>query len=289
MKKTTTITIALVSMALLAGCGGGGGSASADGDGLIALQIENAHKPANIELPNVSDEGLEKATANKADTVDPLRVVKFKITISGDDMETPITSEADAQSEQIQVLGIPPGTRDILVEAYNGYDEVLRRRLISNITIKAGVVTPIQTALNTIPVILNYREKAVVLKDYFHLYGFGEPQASLAIESQGANNVLLDLCLDLDGRQLLVSPDSQNGLFDFAPKNAVIGKQDVKLTDTGNGESSTKNITIVKAENRPGFKFVSAGSVNRLISIGTGFGTTPGVNYPLVLSTSSEQ
>lgn len=287
-KSIRVFAIIAVGMAILSGCGGGGGG-SQDGSGLIALQIENAYKPANIELPSVAGEDAEKATPNKAAMVDPLLVTKFRVTVSGEDLETPIVSEADAEAEQIQVLGIPPGTRDVLIEAYNGYDEVLRRRLIPDITIRAGVVTPIQTTLNTIPIILNYRSNAVVLKDYFRIHGFGEPEASLTIEAQGSDNLVLDLCLDLNGQQLLVSPDGQNGLFDFSPKNAVIGKQDVKVTDTGNGESSSKAITIVNAENRPGFKFVSAGSVNRLITIGTGFGSTPGVNYPLVLSASSEQ
>lgn len=286
-QRIVATIIALAGLVVVSGCGSGGGTG--DGNGLISLKIENAYQPADMALPSLAQQDADKATPNKADTVDPLRVTKFRVTISADDMETPLVTEADAEAQQIQVLGILPGQRDVLIEAYNGYDEVIRRRLIQGITIKAGVVTPIQTSLNTIPIVLNFKNKAVILKDYFHIHGFGEPQSTLAIESQGSDNLVLDLSLDLNGHAQTVSPDGQNGLFDFEPKNAVVGKQDIKLTDRGNSETSTKSVTIVNANNRPGFRFVAAGSVDHIISIGTGFGSAPGVNYPLVLQASAEQ
>lgn len=284
MKKALIGGIAIAASVFLGGCGGGAG-----GGGQIVLEVENAYKPANIELPELTEENEAKAAATYLkDGVDPLRVVKFRVTVSGDDMEEGIVTEADAGANQIQILEIPPGPRDVLIEAFNGLDEVIRRRLIEDVIIKAGVVTPIQTSLNTIPIILNFRNNAVVLSKYFRIHGFGEPEASISITSKSNNNEL-NLCLNAAGEELTVSPDVSSGLFEHVPEEHAIGRQDIVLTDTTNGESSSKAITLVDSEDRPGFRFVTAGSQGKLVTVGTGFSGLPDNHYPLVLRSLADQ
>jgi hypothetical protein len=283
MRKTSLIVMSLILASIVSGCGGG-----ADGGGQIALEIENAYQPEGIELPDLSQSDSLKALATNNNGIDPLRVAMFRVTISGEDMEDMVT-EADAQAEQIQVLGITPGERNILIEAYNGLDEVIRRRLIEGVTIKAGVVTPIQTSLNTIPIVLNFRNNAVVLSRYFRIYGFGEPEATLAIESLSDTNGELNLSINALGDEITVSPATDTGLFEHVPGTHAIGKQDITLTDTTNGESSSKGITLVDANDRPGFRFVTAGSKGGVVTMGTGFGGAPDNHYPLVLDALTDR
>ena len=284
MNKALIGSIAITVSVFLGSCGGGAG-----GGGQIELKVENAYKPANIELPDLSGDDEAKAVAAYVkDGVDPLRVVKFRVTVSGDDMEDGLVTEADADAEQIQVLEIPPGPRDVLIEAFNGLDEVIRRRLIEDVIIKAGVVTPIQTSLNTIPIILNFRNNAVVLSKYFRIEGFGEPEAAISILSKSQDNEL-NLCLNAAGDEMTVSPDISSGLFEHIPEGHAIGRQDIVLTDTTNGESSSKAITLVDADDRPGFRFVTAGSQGKLVTVGTGFSGLPDNHYPLVLRSLVDQ
>lgn len=282
--KTNYMSVGLLLAAIVMwGCGSGGG------EGQIALEIKNAHQPADIELPDLSNDSALKAMAGLSKNgVDPLKVTLFRVTITGDDMAEGIVTEADAAANQIQVLGIPPGIRDILIEAYNGNEEIIRRRLIEDVTIKAGVVTPLQTTLNTIPIILNYKNNAVVLSNYFRIYGFGEPQSKLAIQSTSESQEL-NLCINAEGEDVTVSPDVSTGLFDYVPGTHAIGKQDIIVTDTTNSESSSKKITLVDANDRPGFRFVAAGANSPRATVGTGFGGAPDNNYPLVLKALGDQ
>ena len=277
-KKTI---LALLILPLLFSCGGGGGG----GDGQIALEIEDAYQPPGIELPNVLNKGVQEEKAESVEKatsdVDPLRVTRFRLTVSGDDLEDMVT-EADAGARQIQMLGITPGDRDVLIEAFNGNDELLRRRLIKDVSIVAGVVTPIRTSLNTIPIILNFRNKAVVLERYFRVTGFGEPKSTLAFDAKN-EKANLNLCLDISGRPLTISPAEDSGLFEFKPGVYAEGRQDIVVVDQGNGESSTKTITVVKAEDRPGFRFVAAAGAAPNFTFGTGVGGLPHHHYPTVL------
>jgi len=265
---------------LLASCGGGGG-----GDGHLALEIENAYQPPGIELPNILNKDLVQNDASlvskAASEIDPLRVTKFRLTVSGEDIEDMVT-EADAAARQIQMLGIVPGDRDVLIEAFNGHQELLRRRLIRGVSIAAGVVTPIRTSLNTIPIILNFRDKAVVLSRYFRVTGFGEPKSTLSFGAR-SEKVDLNLCLDIAGRPLTISPAEESGLFEFKPGVHAEGRQEILVEDNTNGESSAKTITVVRAEDRPGFRFVSASGEGSSLTFGTGVGSLPHHHYPTVL------
>ena len=266
---------------LVFSCGGGGGGV----DGQIALEIEDAYQPPGIELPNVLSKGAqpeaETSVTKSSDEIDPLRVTKFRLTVSGKDMEDMVT-EADAEAHQIQMLGITPGDRDVLIEAFNGNDELLRRRLIKDVSIVAGVVTPIRTSLNTIPIILNFRNKAVVLSRYFRVTGFGEPKSTLSFDAKN-EKANLNLCLDVSGRPLTISPAADTGLFEFKPGVHAEGRQEIVVVDQGNGESSTKTVTVVNAEDRPGFRFVSAAGAVPNFTLGTGVGGQRHHHYPTVL------
>lgn len=268
----------LVGVFSLAACGGASG-----GGGQLALEVENARQPASIALPDIAVDQVLKAVSANNKNINPLIVTRFQVTITGEGIEEPLVAKENANVGQIQVLDISPGQRDILIEAYNGFDEVIRRRLIETVTIKAGVVTPIKTSLHTLPIILNYRNNAVALKSRFRIYGFGEPGAKLTLDTLQRDE-RLQLDQSVDGDALVISPSISTGLFEFAPASVPTGRQTLQLFDPATNESSKKDITVVENEQRPGMRFVSTSQVGPVLTMGSGIGGNPTFHFPLVMS-----
>lgn len=278
----TILAISLVASALaLSGCGG---AQEGGGDGFLAIEIEDSRQPEGLDVDSLALPGAKEAVNPIGkDASNPLIVSNFRVTITGEGIETPLITEADGAAGQIQVLGISPGKRNILIEASNDGDEVIRRRLIEEVEINAGVVTPIKTSLNTIPVILNFKDNACVLSSYFRVYGFGEPGTTLLVKSVSDGSGEVSLSESTGGESVVVSPSVSTGLFEFRPDRRVAGKQKILLVDEATGESSSKTVTLVDAEDRPGFQFVSAGAHGPAVTLGTAASAAGSVHYPTVL------
>lgn len=284
IRGTTRAVVMLYIIISVTGCGGSANQLSEGDAGYIQLEVENAYQPANISLPeDALSEKAQSATGPKGQ--ETLRVTKFKVTISGQDIVSPIVAEAQADSRQMQVLGIPPGTdRSVLIEAFNSSDEVIRRRLIDGITINAGVVTPLRTSLNTIPLIMNFRNNSVIISKYFHVVGFGEPGSVLKVESDN-DSQKVELSQSVAGQTNVISPSESEGLFDFRPDSIPLGKQKITLVDKNTGESSSRTVVLVDAEDRPGTRFVSASAKGMQLTAGSASGGAPGSHFPLVMKT----
>lgn len=267
---------------MTASCGGGAGLES----GNIALEVENARQPADIELPYLHDAkgAMSKALAATADT---LIVASFRIEISGSGLDVPIVKEFDSETKQMQILGISPGEVSISIEAFNKDKELLRRRKIDEVTIRAGVVTPIKTALNTIPIILNFKDNAVVLSKYFRIVGFGEPGTALSVTANNSVSGDISMNESAAGNGIIVSPSISTGLFEFKPQSVIAGRQTVTIIDSTTGESSSKTVTLVDAEDRPGTMFVPTATLNPASSLGIGMGSEKIANFPQILRTMS--
>lgn len=276
------LVVSIVSVALvLSGCGG----VEDAGDGFLAIEIENSRQPEGLNAGSLAlsnSTGLVYPSAKAASN--PLSVSKFRVTVRGEGIEAPLVTEADGNAGQIQILGISPGKRSLLIEAFNDADEIIRRRFIEEVEINAGVVTPIKTSLNTIPVILNFSDNAVVLLNYFRVYGFGEPGSTILVKSVSDYGGEVNLSESEGGEGVVVSPSISTGLFEFRPEKRFTGKQKILLVDETTGESSSKSVTLVDAEDRPGFKFVTAGAQNPAITLGTATSSSKtSFHFPTVL------
>lgn len=249
------------------GCSGTGGSE----DGFIALDIENSRAPEGYSALTISDLPSPR-----------LVVTKFRVTVSGEGIDPILTSDADASATEIEVLGIPPGpNRSILIEAFNSDGEVIRRRRIDGVTISPGVVTPIKTSLNTIPLILNLRNGNIVDARNLRISGFGEPGSTIEITSQTKDGPL-SFSESVGGSPPVISPSLSTGLFELSPSQRPVGRQTITVTDTGSEESSSVSVLVIEGE-PPGRRLSPVGGLYPTVSMGPGIGGSRAVQFPVIL------
>ncbi|QQR81236.1 MAG: hypothetical protein IPJ69_03615 [Deltaproteobacteria bacterium] len=262
MKKLYLIVVA--SLALSA-CGG-----TSQDFSLISLKIENSRAP----------EGFAALTTQLPSS--RLTVTRFKLTVSGEGISSPIIAEADGSATEVEVLEIPPGVnRSLLIQAFNSDGEVIRRRQIDGLNLNPGVITPIHTSLNTIPLILNLRNGNVVQANSLRLQCFGEPGSSLSITAEASNGTSISLNESVSD-PILVSPSVSTGLADYIPPTSLRGRQKLEVRDSQSGESSSVTVLIIDS-NRPGTRLSAAGGSNPSTSLNPGFGGRKSVQFPKII------
>ncbi len=252
----------------LSACGG----TSSQDLSLISLQIENSRAP----------EGFAALTAQLPSA--RLTVTRFRLTVSGQGISSPIIAEADGSSTEVEVLEIPPGlNRSLLIQAFNSDGEVIRRRQIDGLNLNPGVVTPIHTSLNTIPLILNLHNGNVVQANSLKLQCFGEPGSTLSITSEASNGSSISLN-ESPLNPIVVSPSVSTGLADYTPPNSLRGRQKIEVRDTQSGETSSVTVFVVESGQRPGTRLSPAGGGSRSAgSISPGLGGSKNVQFPKIL------
>lgn len=264
MKK---LYLVMVISLVLSACGG----SSSQDLSLISLKIENSRAP----------EGFAALTAAQLPSA-RLTVTRFRLTVSGEGIASPIIAEADGSATEVEVLEIPPGlNRSLLIQAFNSDGEVIRRRQIDGLNLNPGVITPISTSLNTIPLILNLRNGNIVQANSLRLQCFGEPGSSLSITAEASNGTSISLNENVSD-PILVSPSVSTGLADYTPPRSLRGRQKLEVRDTQSGESSSVSILIIDS-NRPGTRLSAAGSTRPSGSVSPGFGGSKNVQFQKII------
>ncbi|MBI4212392.1 MAG: hypothetical protein HY540_07120 [Deltaproteobacteria bacterium] len=95
----------------------------------------------------------------------------------------------------------------------------------------------------------------------------------------------MDLSENPGGAPLIVSPSLATGLFDFTPPVSLRGRQKIVITDASTGESISRTVTVVHVGDRPGFRFLPAGQVGPVTSVGDESGGRREHHFPLVVHT----
>lgn len=273
IKRFSQLLLATCIAGMLMSCSGSGASSGkgASGGGFVSLQIDNSRAPEGFTALSLSDLPSPR-----------LVVSKFRVTVSGEGIDPSMISEADATSTEIEVLDIPPGpNRSILIEALNSDSEVIRRRQIDGLTISPGVVTPIKTSLNTVPLILNLRNGNIVEARNLKISGFGEPGSTISVTTQTKDGSPISLSESAGGGSV-ISPSLSTGIFDLVPSQSLSGRQTIVVTDDGSGESSSVEVLIIQS-GPPGRRLSAAGGLQPAVSIGPGIGGPKAAQFPLIL------
>ena len=265
--------IFLVTMGFLISCGG---SQSNSNTGLVSLKISNSRAPAfyaNLSLKNLPS---------------PLLVVeKFRVTVTGEGIETPIVGEADGAASEISVLEIPAGPgRSISIDALNSIGDVIRRRKIDDVTISPGVVSPIQTSLNTVPQILNIRNGSIVSPDSFNARCFGEPGSVLTLDARTSEVSPASSENDVIHSLAKITPAMTDGLYQFDSSLDLHGRQIITIKDLNTGEFSKVSVLFVDARHRPGTRLSAAGSSHTSVSLGVAGDEV--VHFPKILKNGGD-
>ncbi len=244
--------------------------------GYLVVSLENAR--GTVEPAALSAEAGKFGLST-----DALEIARFQVTVTGEG--TPLTAAGDATATELRVDGVPykvPLT--VLIEAFNAEGTVIRRRRIEGLVIKPGVVAPMESTLNTVPVVLNLRSGSIVLADRLRLVGFGEPGSSIRVESRQASSSI-SMNESVGGSPMVVSPSLSTGLFEFVPPSRLSGRQTLTVIDEETGESSSLTVYVVDGSDRPGRRLVTAGGLGPAATVGSSVGGTPAGNFPAVLET----
>lgn len=256
------ISIATLMGIVCLGCG----AVDESGNGRVSIQIEGARLPPGL---------ISEVKSQLSSPHDFLDVDRLKVVITGPGITEPILVEAEAEAGRIRILNIPAGRdRSISIEALNSLSSPIKRRVLKEITITAGVVAPLKTRLHTIPMFLSPGDGGVVLASSMRIQGYGEPGARLSIASF---RTMADPSVSESVGN--PAPSEATGIFELTAPKLPLGRQKLTITDEATQESSSITVFVVDA-NQPGRQLVSAGAQAAAIGLPAG---AREVSLPLVM------
>ncbi|QQR79613.1 MAG: hypothetical protein IPJ69_09670 [Deltaproteobacteria bacterium] len=200
----------------------------------VAVSVHNAFRPA--------------ALAASTPLPEILQVDHFRVTVSGEGFQD-IIQEFPADSSGGNMTGIPVGDhRQVLVEAFNRNGMVIRRRLITEVTIHGDQITPVSASLQSVPVVTNIQNNSLVRQNRINFAGFGEPASGIEVQeiSQSDHPEILT---DETSSQQSVGVSSNDGNFAFRPGGRLsLGRHTFRIHDTQTGEESVMTIQVIPSQ-----------------------------------------
>lgn len=212
--------------------------------------------------PSISENAqlkLKISNTQKGEALPQKAVVKsYRVTISGDWIDLPITAEFGADASFGVIENIPTGTnRDVLVWALNSENKPVRIGEKGDVSIDGGE-NVIDIKLNKVPLFLNIRDGGVLDNTRLKFDVFAEAGDQLVVEdSAGANKNEL-------------YADTSTGVGSISAPNSAEGAHTFIVRDLENGMSSSVNVTLLNGAKRKGAPFFSAmqGTLRQIGSLG---------------------
>lgn len=178
------------------------------------------------------------------------------------------------QNQQQRLESLDPGTNyEIVVEALNSTDEILRAQRLSGIEVIAGVVTPIELRLVARPLFLNVQDGSLLTRGQNSLLIRGETGERLDLSIEA----LSDLDFGIESR--VIRFDAGNGFYQMALTELPPGHLRLSL-----GDPITQNQVRVhfysKQPGALGWRFSNAGTMEDLSALGGAFGASAEGAFP---------
>ena len=184
----------------------------------------------------------------------------YVVTISGEDIVSPIEKEIGADATNATIDGIPVGEqRSVTVAAYNGDGKKVREGEVGDIVIRPALITDVAITLDTVPIFVNLEDGRVIPADrlVFHLLSDPEDQLMIENETAAGPSPLVNASTGLTKIKL----DTSSGSARWIPNQLALGEHRLTLRSLVTGRSSTANIRVVEpTSNRPAPLF-SAGTL----------------------------
>lgn len=213
---------------LLFSCGGGSGNIPADkqtgGVGSIKA-IVTGSKSFN---PNISH-GL---------------ITQYKVTITADDMATPIEAVFEGTAESGVIEGVPEGeNRKITVEAINSNEAKIREGETEGLEVKSDNVTETEVKMESVPVFANLSSGNVIPNTRFKAVVFSEPGDAVSIEDayDGATLPLLDIATTSTD----IQPDTSSGIANISPPLLPAGEHKFTVKNARTGRLSEVTVRLI--------------------------------------------
>lgn len=231
------LTLFLVSLIFLSSCGGGPSLQMGEG-GAIKLVVKGA---ASFN-PNI-EHG---------------RIVSYRVTVNGSDMSSPVVAEFSGDSAEGLISGIPIGEdREVVVEAINPNDLIIRQGEKQNIKIEGGKVAQTEIVLESVPIFANIADGNTIDNTRLIFKVFSDPTCRVVVEELTDNKG--EALINASTAALELSMDAATGLGKMIPEIQPPGQHSYQVKDLNTGRSSVINVILVDGTKRKAASFVAAG------------------------------
>lgn len=249
MKKLLII----VSIILFTACG-----SSSDVSGLF-----NSDNPGYLSL------GFTQAQDFNPNA-DHGQISKYKLTISGSSLDTPIERYYPVGTKDVTFEGFPGGsTLRVKIEAINVNDICVRRGLSEDILIKGGQYVSSNITINNVPIFANVRDGATVYNNRFapKVFAPGEITFQLSDLYNGSNSVIVD---QITNESLFsISSDISYSVTNINAPTLSVGSHELEVEDPDTNESSNIKITVLDGTKQKGLPTTAGNYVGSLMNFNT--------------------
>lgn len=209
---------------------------------------------------------------------------EYRITVSGDSLESPIVRSFAAGTEEAQFDDLPAGANlTVALEVINVNGIVVRRGTSDNVMIRGGQVTPVSLTLRPVPIFANVRDGARIPANRFvpRLFYPGAGQVILSDSSTAGTRSLRNSLTD----ELSFSLSENQALHPLYVGELAPGTHALEVRDAATGEASQVSVEILPPSERPVLPTSAGGYVGTLMSMtGTVSTNLPSVHNKIVLS-----
>jgi hypothetical protein len=200
-------------------------------------------------------------------------IVSYRVTITGDGIESPIVSEFDGSVTEGRIDGVPVGSnRKITVDAINPNSLIIRQGETAGVEIAGGEIAKADVTLESVPIFTNIADGNTIDNTRLIFQIFADPSGELVVEdvSVDSSSVLADASAE-DSR---VNLDTSTGLGRLAPVLQPEGQHRYKVRNLVTGRSTIITVNLADGTKRKGAPFFAAGDTQlpdsrRRVSCGT--------------------
>ena len=232
------IIIILINLIFLTSCGG---SSLSMGDG-GALKL------------------IVKGAVSFNPNVEHGKIVSYRVTVKGLGMPAPVVAEFSGDAAEGVVTGIPIGEdREVIVEAINPNDLVIRQGEKQNVEIESGKVAEAEIILEPVPIFANIADGNTINNTRLIFSIFSDPSGHVVVE-EITNNISAAL-VNASTSMPEVNLDAVTGLGKMAPEIQPPGQHSYQVKDLNTGRSSIINVVLVDGSKRKAAPFFAAGEL----------------------------
>lgn len=221
--------------------------------------------------------GVVKLVVNGSQSFNPNiehgRIVTYRVTISGDGIDSPITAEFDGTATEGVINGIPTGGgRQLVVEAVNPNSAIIRQGEKSDVKVEGGKTAEVEVTLESVPIFTNLADGNDLDNTRLAFQIFSDPANPVVVEdvTSDAPSALADVST----QAAEINPDTSTGFGKLAPVLQSTGQHKYTVRNVNTGRYSTVVVNLMDGTKRKGAPFFAAGDhaspgAKRRVSCGT--------------------
>jgi hypothetical protein len=202
------------------------------------------------------------------------KIVTYRVTISGEGIDQSIVAEFDGTATEGVIEGIPTGGgRQIVVEAINPNDAIIRQGEKGDVTVEGGRVAEVEVTLESVPIFTNIADGNSLDNTRLIFQIFSDPQNPVVVV-EDATSAEASALADVSTQTTEINLDVSTGLGKLAPVLQPAGQHKYTVRNINTGRSSTVTVGLMDGTKRKGAPFFAAGdhgspSARRRVSCGT--------------------